>query len=388
LDVSNGDFDALFPGRDKQKTQISKLKFDLEHAFILRAPEYYADIQEIYQSFPFDLLVADCAFTGLPFVKERMHIPVVAVGVFPLMASSKDLAPNGLGMEPSYTSAGKIKQALLRVLANKLIFKRPNKIFQQLLDEYHIPHNKENVFDMLIQKSDLLLQSGTPGFEYARTDMPKHVHFVGALLPYQFNKYAAQWFDERLNRYNRVVLVTQGTVEKDVSKIIIPTLEAFKNSHTLVVCTTGGSQTDELQAKYPQPNIIIADFIPFNDIMPYADVYITNGGYGGVMMGIENNLPLVVAGIHEGKNEICARVGYFKLGINLKTENPIPRQIKRAVDEVTNNPLYKEQVCKMCRNFEQYNPVENCAEHIATLLKISTTKKTVEATVTAGACSK
>ena len=29
-------------------------------------------------------------------------------------------------------------------------------------------------------------------------------------------------------------------------------------------------------------------------------------GYGGVMLGIENQLPLVVAGLHEGKNEINA----------------------------------------------------------------------------------
>ena len=102
--------------------------------------------------------------------------------------------------------------------------------------------------------------------------------------------------------------------------MIVPTLEAFKNSNTLVICTTGGSQTKELRAAYPQANFIIEDFIPFNDVMPYADVYITNGGYGGVMLGVENNLPMVVAGIHEGKNEICARVGFFKLGINLKTE--------------------------------------------------------------------
>lgn len=47
------------------------------------------------------------------------------------------------------------------------------------------------------------------------------------------------------------------------------------------------------------------------------------------MQSIVNKLPMVVAGIHEGKNEICARVGYFKLGINLRTENPKPEKIKK-----------------------------------------------------------
>ncbi len=60
--------------------------------------------------------------------------------------------------------------------------------------------------------------------------------------------------------------------------------------------------------------------------MPYPDVYITNEGYGGVMLAIENKLPMVLAGVHEGKNEINARIGYFKLGINLRTETPTPEK--------------------------------------------------------------
>ncbi len=375
VDISNGDFDTVFPGRTKKKTQLGKLKFDLLHAFILRTPEYYADILDIYREFPFDIMVADCAFTAIPFVKVAMRIPVVAIGVLPLISSSKDLAPNGLGMEPSYTIAGKIKQALLRAFANKVIFKEANKAMKRLLEEYHIPHYKENAFDIMVEKADVFLQSGAPGFEYKRSDMPGHVHFIGPLLPYQSDDYAIQWFDERLNRFRRVVLVTQGTVEKDVNKIIVPTLEAFKSSNTLVVCTTGGSQTAALRKRYPQSNIIIEDFIPFNDVMPYADACITNGGYGGVMLGIENNLPLVVAGVHEGKNEICARVGYFKLGINLKTEKPIPQQIRQAVDEVISNPLYKENVAALAADFQYYDSSVLCAGHIARLLKTTIIRK-------------
>lgn len=368
VDVSDGDFDAVFPGRKAKKSTISKLKFDMVHAFILRAPEYYADILQIYRDFPFDLMVADSAFTGIPFVKESMRIPVVAIGVFPLTAYSKDLPPSGLGMEPSYTIAGKIKQAFLRSVTNRLVFNGPNKVMHRMLDEHGIPHKQESIFDLLLKKCDLLLQSGTPGFEYQRRDMPSNVHFIGPLLPYSSGSHT-QWFDEKLNRYKRVVLVTQGTVEKNIQKLLIPSLEAFKNTETLVVCTTGGSQTAALKKLYPHRNIIIEDFIPFNDVMPYADAYITNGGFGGVMLGIENNLPLVVAGLHEGKNEICARVGYFKLGINLKTEKPLPRQIREAVDEVTINPQYKQNVHTLAAEFGQYQPAETSAAYITGLLQ-------------------
>lgn len=369
IDIHTNDLEKNFPERKHIHSQIAKLKFDIVHAFIKRGPEYYEDIKDIYQEFPFDMLIADAAFTGAPFVKELMKIPVVGIGIFPLTEKSKDLPPTGLGLEPSSTFFGKLKQAALRIFADQVIFKKPDQILHRLFDDYHVPHNNESLFDMIIKKCDLFLQSGTPNFEYKRSDMSKHIAFVGPLLPYSSSKKTTTWFDQRLNQYAEVVVVTQGTVEKDVQKLLVPTLEAFKDTDTLVVCTTGGGDTEKLRQQYPQHNIIIEDFIPFGDVMPYADVYITNGGYGGVMLGIENKLPLVVAGVHEGKNEICARVGYFKLGINLKTERPSPSQIKDAVKKLSADPSYKKNVETLAAEFAQYAPNEMSEKYIEQLLQ-------------------
>jgi len=372
LDIHTNDLEKNFPERKHINSPIAKLKFDIIHAFIKRGPEYYKDIKDIYKEFPFDLLVADAAFTGAPFVKELMKIPVVGIGIFPLTENSKDLPPTGLGLEPSSTFFGKLKQAALRIFAAQVIFKKPDQVMHRIFDDHHIPHHKESLFNMMIKKCDLFLQSGTPGFEYKRSDMSKHIVFVGPLLPYSVSSKTTTWFDERLNQYPEVVLVTQGTVEKDIQKLLVPTLEAFKETGTLVVCTTGGADTEKLRQQYPHPNIIIEDFIPFGDVMPYADVYITNGGYGGVMLGIENKLPLVVAGVHEGKNEICARVGYFKLGVNLKTEKPSALQIKDAVKKVLADESYKTNVEELAAEFAQYAPDELSEKYIEQLLQQNT----------------
>ena len=372
LDVEGNDFDKVFPERTKKKSQLAKLNFDMIHAFIMRGPEYYADLLDIHNDFPFELLIADCTFTGIPFVKEKMNIPVMSIGVLPLVETSKDLAPPGLGMTPSYTRIGQVKQALLRFLADEVLFGKPNRMMRKVMDKYYVPHNGENIFDLMVKKSTLFLQSGTPGFEYKRSDLGKNIRFIGALLPYRERKTLNPWFDARLNSYEKVILVTQGTVEKDVTKIVEPTLEAFKNSNYLVVATTGGSQTEELRAKYPQQNLIIEDFIPFDDVMPYADVYITNGGYGGVMLGIEHELPMVVAGIHEGKNEINARVGYFNLGKNLNTERPKPAQIHNAVEQIFNNGVFKQNVRELAEEFNRYLPYQLAAGYVAELLRKDT----------------
>ena len=199
--------------------------------------------------------------------------------------------------------------------------------------------------------------------------MSSHIQFAGPLLPYTSKKSNGSWFHEKLRKFDKVILVTQGTVERDVEKIIVPTLEAFRNTDRLVIVTTGGSQTEELRKRYPDDNFIIEDFIAFNDVMPYADVYVTNGGYGGVLLSIQNKLPMVAAGIHEGKNEINARIGYFKLGVNLKTEKPSPSQVRKGVEEILTSHVYAYNVTRLSEEFKRYNANEICARQVGRLVR-------------------
>jgi MGT family glycosyltransferase len=367
IQVTAENHKQLFPEREKIKGQVAKLVFDLINLFILQAPRYIDDMKEIREEFPFDLVVAECTFTAIPVIKKVFGVPAVGVGIVPLTETSRDLPPVGLGMTPSYSFLGKARQAFLRFISQEILFRKANLAAYKILDGFGVEYKRTNIFDLIVKASDLYLQSGTPGFEYRRSDIGKNIRYIGSLLPFNGTKKPTAWFDARLNQYEKVVIVTQGTVEKDVEKIIVPTLEAYKDSDTLVVCTTGGSQTEELRKRFPYSNMIIEDFIPFDSIMPYAKAYVTNGGYGGVMLGIENKLPMVVAGVHEGKNEICARIGYFKIGINLKTEKPTAAQIRKATEKILSVSCYRRNIQKLSREFSQYHPGELSASHIGAL---------------------
>jgi MGT family glycosyltransferase len=371
LQINQENFVGFFADRDKHKSQTAKFKFDLEHVFIKPTTLGMKDLELIYKEFPFELVIADIFSFTIPMIKARFGVPVIAGGIIPLMETSKDLPPSGLGLTPSSNVIGKTFHAGLRAITNAMIFKKPTRLFNSLLKQYGADQPGKNLFDILYSSSDIVLQSCTPGFEYKRSDLSPNIRYAGPMLPYNAKKESESWFNAKVAQYDKVVLVTQGTVEKDINKLIIPTLEAFKDSGMLVICTTGGSGTAVLKEKYYQSNIIIEDFIPFADVMPYANVYITNGGYGGVMLGIQHELPLVVAGVHEGKNEICGRVGFFKFGINLKTEKPKPAQLRKAVNEVLNNPLYKTNVRRLRKEFAKYNANELCASYVAELTQAS-----------------
>jgi len=364
LDISKGSPDELFPERRHQKSQLSKLKFDIKNVFLRRGVEFFQDVSAIEKTFPFDLVVCDITFTGLWFIEEKLGKPVIAVGVLPLMATSNDLPPSGLGLAPSNSRWGRLKQQAMRWLSDVSVFRESNFLIRQLFRENGLKQERGNIFDTLYQKSTLVLQSGTPGLEYPRSDLSARIWFIGPLFPYSFGEKSVFRHHEKIRQYDRVILVTQGTVEKDPEKLLVPTLEAFKNTEYLVIATTGGSGTESLRRRYPQSNVVIEDFIPFGEVMPFCHVYVTDGGYGGVLLSIQNKLPLVTAGVHEGKNEINARVGYFQLGVNLKTEKPAPAQVKQAVEEVLRNPVYKQRVEQLSDQFSQYNSLRLCEEYV------------------------
>jgi MGT family glycosyltransferase len=371
LEVNQFTVNEVFPERKKLKAGLAQLKFDLKHFFIYRSPEYFEDIREIKETFPFDVFVCDAAFTAGKLVKEKLHVPSVGVGIVPVMSTSKDLPPYGLGLTPGHSLAGRIKQKMLRFVAKNILFKESSVEYNKILKQYDLPAESIAIFDIPARRSDVFLQSGTPGFEYKRSDMPEKLKFVGPLHAYKDGKkrdFRYNW-EDKLNQYKKVILISQGTFESDHSKLIIPALEALKNENYLLVVATGYHNTAELKQKYQQDNIVIEDFIDFDFIMPRTDIYLTNGGYGGTLLAIEHGLPMVAAGVNEGKNEICARIGYFKLGIDLKTEKPTSQKIKTAVDKILADPEYKKIVEKLRDEFKQYDTNKLSTDYILSVVK-------------------
>jgi UDP:flavonoid glycosyltransferase YjiC (YdhE family) len=63
----------------------------------------------------------------------------------------------------------------------------------------------------------------------------------------------------------------------------------------------------------------VAEFIPFDALLPKANVYITTGG---TQQAISAGVPVIVAGVTEDKAANAARVAYHHLGIDLQSGSP------------------------------------------------------------------
>ena len=134
-----------------------------------------------------------------------------------------------------------------------------------------------------------------PRFEFPRQDLPANVYFVGA-LPIMLNQAPIPPWGHELDGSRKVALVTQGSVANyDFSQLIAPTLEALADEKdVLVVVTGGGRSVTAIPGAIPE-NVQLADYLPFEWVLPKVDVFVTNGGYGSVDQALSHGIPLVTA---------------------------------------------------------------------------------------------
>ena len=87
------------------------------------APGQHADIDAIVQTWRPDVIVADPTMFGASFVHERQGIPLAIVSVLPRVLRSRDTAPFGLGLAPSASLPGRVRNALLNQAVEHLVFR-------------------------------------------------------------------------------------------------------------------------------------------------------------------------------------------------------------------------------------------------------------------------
>ena len=134
--------------------------------------------------------------------------------------------------------------------------------------------------------------------------------------------------------------VTQGTfANKDFGQLVGPTLEALADEDVLVVVATGGRPLETLP---PLPaNARAAEFLPYDELLPKTDVYVTNAGYGGVQYALRHGVPIVASGGQEDKPEVGARIAWSGVGRRIRAISPKPRALRRAVLSVLHDERYR-----------------------------------------------
>ena len=139
-----------------------------------------------------------------------------------------------------------------------------------------------------------------------------------------------------------LVIVTQGTHHVELTDLIQPAIEGLTDLDVSVIATTGRRGQTDVGIEVTQ-NARIVDFLDFRSVMPEASVFVTDGGWGGVLASLAAGVPLVVAGGDIDKPAIAAWVARAGAGINLRTGRPKPEAVATAVKEIMTDPAYAKR---------------------------------------------
>jgi UDP:flavonoid glycosyltransferase YjiC (YdhE family) len=271
-DFDDAKIDEEFPGRARLRG-LAQLKYDMKHVFIDAAPDQAADIREIMQSFPADVLMYDAAMVGGLLVHEQNGPPSLAVGVLPMVMSSVDTAPFGLGLQPSTNLSRRVRNRLLNWFVQNVAFRDVQAHWQAM--RARLQMGPTGWWLNHVTRSTFYLQPWVRGFEYPRSDLADNVEFIGMIPPEQSVGVAKPPFWDELDGSRPVVHVSQGTIANATPDLIAPTLEGLAGEDVLVVVSTGNRPIEQLKLGKLSQNARIAPFLSYLDLLPKTSVIVT-----------------------------------------------------------------------------------------------------------------
>ncbi len=371
----SADFDerdpaAFMPDTHRYKG-IALSQYQVESTFIRPIPDQWTSLSAILESETIDAVLIDSLFAGALPLLQRVasdRPPVAAIGIGPLAQLSVDTPPFNSGIPMASGALARLRNRVMNVMARRVFFAHAQRFANRMILQAGGRKLTGFVID-LSRLPDRFLQLGPREFEFDRRDLSPNVRFVGALPPTRSTDEGAslpEWWDE-LADGRPVVHVTQGTLDNhDLGMVIRPTIDALKDLDLHVVISTGRTPVDSV-GPLP-PNARIAEFLPYDRLLPLCDVMITNGGYGGTMAALSAGVPLIVAGAAEDKPEVAARVDYFGVGLNLHTGRPTAEQVRDAVQHILNNASFREHAAAMRTAITSYNAYENIRRELDRML--------------------
>lgn len=361
-DFDDAAFGLAFPGRDRLGG-LRQLLFDLRHIFVGQIEAQLLDLRAIQRDWPADAVLADQTVVAALLYEELGGPPCALLGVLPLGIRSRDTAPFGLGLPPAASVAGRWRNRALEALTERTVFASVNADLRAVCQRLGLPTRP---FAPPTAPS-LMLQPTVPTFEYPRSDLPPHLHFIGPLSPpAPTGATLPDWWGAAREDGRPIVLVTQGTLATNPRELIRPTLDALAGEDVLVVAA--GVRDPRALGPLPR-NARAAPFLPFGLVLPHVRVYVTNGGYGGVQQALAHGIPCVVAGTTEDKAEVAQRVQHAGVGLNLRTNRPRPARVRDAVRHLLTGDTYRARAEHLGAELRAHDAPREAAALIATLAR-------------------
>lgn len=339
------------------------------------------------------VILSDMIYTGVlpfrlgarPFADLVLDVRTICVAVTPRAWAAPEAPCWGQGFPWDPTDAGKKRNVEIyrqrydaegwKRLEDALFMCGCTRSLQSLLyDEWERDHPLPEEFSFKRSYGaatyfahDATLQMTIPSLEYPVPDLPAHFRFAGILplkpLPaeIQYPEWWGELLEEKKQGRKKIVFVAQGTQAPDHQDLVIPAIQALATRDDVLVvaclCFRGATLKDMPTESLP-PNARVVDFIPYDAVLPYADVFASASGYGGLNHAVVNGVPILQTGFLYDKPDLGRRIEYTGIGEYISQFPPPTNMLAEAVDKILSDSSYKEHILKLQAEAKAYNPFD------------------------------
>ncbi|PDQ34289.1 MAG: hypothetical protein B5766_11615 [Candidatus Lumbricidophila eiseniae] len=369
-DFDDRDMRAAFP-QVAELTGIRGLSAGVLEVFSKPIDAQFASVSRALAEERTDTILSEMLFAGVyPFaLMPRSQRPQIGIlGISPMTLKAPGLPPYGMGLLPARNAAERARNALLQVAASGIVLRPAQRYLRRAIRRL-TGHELPCPFFEMPGLGDALIHLGVESFEYPRPQPRTKLIFAGPLRSANVGGEIPPWGGDLHGR--RVVHVTQGSVANaDLTELIIPTIRALEGSDALVVITGGGRSAADVVGELETHlgaiprNVRVSSFLDYEWLFPRVDLFITNGGYGGVNEALRHGVPVIVVGNTEEKPEVAARVEWSRVGVRVRAGRPSTEEIRHCIDKVVEDSDYRARALAMSREIARARGIDAIEEFV------------------------
>ncbi len=381
-DFWEGELPTRWPERSSFPPGPEQLSFDLENVFYRAIPGQHQALQramkmlrERYPARPIVQISESLCGGGMPISLGAPGLKptgIMGIGVIPMLLNSIDTAPFGPGLPPPTTPEERAQFQSMEQQISQEFFGKSQEFWVEVMLGLGAKPLEYFCLDAPYLTPDRFLQMCIPSVEYPRSDAPPTILFSGGLAKSSNDTTSnlAPFWDEITSnttspKPKKIIAVCQGTIALNYKDLTLPLISALADRDDILLVAVLGVRGSELPEGTVVPsNTRVGDYIPFDDLLPHCDIFVTNGGYGAFQHAISNGIPLVCAGDTEDKPEVSARAEWCGIGVNLKTGKPTEEALRNGVDEILGNSKYKARALELQAEMKGFDPISIVARNI------------------------
>ena len=305
------------------------------------AARWVADTLVELKAHPADALVTDFGIPAALIAAEKLGLPSVVIYPNIWMMPTPGIPPLGPGFMPARGPLGRLRDAVVRSVSNRM-FDKALPAINAVRRDQGLPLLRSTNVQML--QADRLIRLTSPLFDFTSPAMPP---MFATPARSSATPWTSSWRSPWPEADQRpLVLVSLSSTFQDQAALLGRIIQALSALPVRALVTLGLTITP---GEVPQAeNVVVVPSAPHSEVLPKSSLLITHCGHGTTMKVLAAGVPLLCIPMGRDQNDTAARVVHGGAGVRLKPTAAV-KTIRDAVTLMLSSPSFLEGARRLSR---------------------------------------